>query len=62
MTRVAAVKVCTVLALAIIALPGVAEADYLIILRNGKEIKVGGYQEERDQIVYKRFGPSFFLA
>ena len=50
-------KVCTVLAtLAILGVAGVAEADYLIILRSGKEITVRRYEEQGDQIVYKRYG------
>ncbi len=57
MKRYVGVKVCAVLAaLAILGVMGVAEADFVIILRNGSEIKVSKYEEVGDQIVYKRFG------
>lgn len=55
--RFAGMKVVTVLAgLVIVGLAPVAEADFLIILRSGKEIKVSRYEEQGDQIVYKRYG------
>ena len=57
MKRTGNVKVCVVLAiLVILGVGGVAEADYLIILRSGKEIKVRRYEEQGDKIVYKRYG------
>ncbi len=57
MKRYAGLRVCTVLAaLAILGVTGVAEADFVIILRNGSEIKVSRYEEAGNQIVYERYG------
>lgn len=55
--RYAGMKVVTVLAgLAIVGVAPVAEADFLIIFRSGKEIQVNRYEEQGDQIIYKRYG------
>jgi hypothetical protein len=57
MKQYAGLKVCAVLAaLAIVGVGGVAEADFLIFLRNGNDIKVSEYKEVGNQIVYKRYG------
>ncbi len=57
MKRYAKLRGCAVLAaFAIVGVAGVAEADFLIILRNGKEFKVRQYEEVGDQIVFKRYG------
>ncbi len=57
MKRYVGMKVYAVLAAwAILSVGGVAEADFLIFLRNGNEIKVSEYKEVGNQIVYKRFG------
>ena len=54
--RYAGMKVVTVLAgLAIVGVAPVAEADFLILLRNGREIKVSDYEEQGDHIVYKKY-------
>ena len=54
--RYAGMKVAAVLAgLAIVGVAPVAEADFLIILRNGREIKVPSYEEQGDKIVYQRY-------
>jgi len=45
-----------VVVLAILGIGGVAQADFLITLRSGKEIKVSRYQEEGNEIAYRRFG------
>ncbi len=63
MKQYAGLKVCAVLtALAILGFANVAEADYLIFLRNGKEIKVRRYEEQGDQIVYKRYGGKISIS
>ncbi len=55
MKQYAGLKVCAVLAaLAIVGVGGVAEADFLIFLRNGNDIKVSEYKEVGNQIVSKR--------
>jgi len=57
MKRYLGMRVCAALAaFAIVGVAEVAEADFLIILRNGSEIKVRQYEEVGDQIVYKRYG------
>ncbi len=51
MKRYVGMKVYAVLAAwAILGVGGVAEADFLISLRNGSEIKVRQYEEVGDQI------------
>ncbi len=50
-------RICgVVLVLAILGIGGVAHADFLITLRSGTEIEVSRYQEEGNQIAYRRFG------
>ncbi len=57
MKRCAAMSMCgAMVVLAMLAVAGVAQADFLITLRSGKKIKVSRYQEEGNQIAYRRFG------
>jgi len=57
MRRSVVVTICGVVAGAVILGVGsVAEADFVIHLRDGKEIVVDQYREEENQIRYKRFG------
>ncbi len=57
MKRCAAMSMCgAMVVLAMLAVAGVAQADFLISLRSGTEIKVSRYQEEGNQIAYRRFG------
>ncbi len=57
MKRCAAMSMCgAMVVLAMLAVAGVAQADFLISLRSGTEIKVSRYQEEENQIAYRRFG------
>lgn len=54
--RYAGRMVVTVLAgLAIVGVAPVAEADFRIFLRNGREIKVSEYEEQGDHIIYKKY-------
>ncbi|MFQ5801554.1 MAG: hypothetical protein ACE5JQ_01495 [Candidatus Methylomirabilales bacterium] len=56
MKRYAGLRVCAVLvALAIVGVGGVAEADFLIVLLNEHEFTVDAYEVVGDKIVYKRF-------
>lgn len=57
MKRYVAMSMCgAMVVLAMLAVAGVAQADFLITLRSGKKIKVSRYQEEGNQIAYRRFG------
>jgi hypothetical protein len=57
MKRYAGMKGVAVLAgLVIVGVAAVAAADFLIILRDGKEIRVSHYEDVGDQIVYTRYG------
>jgi hypothetical protein len=57
MRQYAGLKVCAVLAaLAIVGVAGVAEADFVIFLRNGNDIKVSEYRDVGNHIVYERYG------
>ncbi len=57
MKQYAGLKVCAVLAaLAIVGVGGVAEADFVIFLRNGNDIKVSKYKDAGNHIVYERYG------
>ncbi len=57
MTRSIVMRTCGVVAGAVIlGVSSVAEADFVIYLRDGKEIVVDQYREDGDQIRYSRFG------
>lgn len=56
MKRYAVTKVRSVVTvLAILGVAEWAEADYLVILRNGNEFQVKSYEVVEDKIVYTRF-------
>jgi tetratricopeptide (TPR) repeat protein len=63
MKQYAGLKVCTVLAaFAIMGVAGVAEADFVIILRNGSDIKVSEYRDVGNHIVYERYGGKISIS
>jgi hypothetical protein len=56
MKRRSITKVCRVsAALALVGVPGVAGADFLVVLNTGHEFTVSAYEEVGEKIVYKRF-------
>lgn len=56
MKRYAVMQVRSVAtALAILGVAGGAEADFLVILRNGNEFQVKSYEVVDDKVIYKRF-------
>lgn len=56
MNRYAVMQVRSVVTpLAILGVAGWAEADFLVILRNGNEFQVKSYEVVGEKVIYKRF-------
>lgn len=56
MTQYAMMRVCVLLAaLAVLGVATVAEADFLVVLRDGQEFTVDAYEVVGNKLVYTRF-------